>query len=168
MEIRRIPSQCARIVGGRGLGALAFAAAALFAIPGSGLAQESTVSRTEVQDSFFNTCTEEVVDRTYTRHITNRNPPGSDARINLNWSNGKGVGQKTGNAYTMTYRIQQMTQDAESDDNGQQMFNYRIRTTVTSQGSASDYTSNIKIRLRMNADGTVQVDESEATGIQCS
>ena len=144
------------------------AAAALLAVPGAGVAQESTVSRTEVEDSFFNTCTQEVVDRTYTRHITRRNPPGSDAMIQLNWSNGHGVGQKTGDRYTMTYRIQQMTQDAEGEDNGQQIFNYRIRTTVTSQGSASDYKSDISVRLRMNADGTVQVDESEATGIECS
>lgn len=144
------------------------ATAALLLVPGSGVAQESTVSRTQVEDSFFNTCTNEVVDRTYTRHITRRNPPGSDARIQLNWSNGEGVGQKTGDRYTMTYRIQQMTQDAESEDNGQQVFNYRIRTTVTSQGAASDYRSDISVRLRISADGTVQVDESEATGIECS
>lgn len=129
---------------------------------------QATVSQTEVNDSFFNPCTEETVDRTYTRHLTQQNKPGPDVVIQMNWSDGKGVGQKTGNRYTMTHRIQQVGQAAEGEGNEQGMFTYRVRTSVTSQGNASNYKSETMIRMRMNADGTVTMDESDATGIECS
>ncbi|MGI9037795.1 MAG: hypothetical protein ACR2GQ_02935 [Gemmatimonadota bacterium] len=44
----------------------------------------------------------------------------------------------------------------------------RIKTTVVSQGDASNYTSNILVKLRMNANGEPIVDETEASGIECS
>lgn len=124
------------------------------------------VSRTEVEDSFFNPCTEETVDRTYTRHIRERNAPGGDIVLMATWSDGKGVGRESGRRYTMTWRLQQVGQTDGPSEQG--VFTYRVRTTVTAQGSASDYTSDTVLRLRRNAQGDVLVDETEATGIQCS
>ncbi len=127
---------------------------------------EATVSKTEVEDSFFNQCTGETVDRTYTQHITRRKV-GDDYVLAVNWSNGKGVGQRTGDRYTMQWKYQQVSQ-SNGADGQQQAFTYRVQTKVQAQGSASDYSSDIVVRLRMNADGTVAVDTSDATGIECS
>ena len=124
------------------------------------------VSRVDVQDSFFNPCTEETVDRSYTRHIRRRNPPGGDVVFTVTWSDGKGVGRESGRQYTMTWRLQQHGETSDTSEQG--VYTYRVRTTVTAQGSASDYTSDTVIRLRENANGTVLLEETEATGIQCS
>lgn len=125
----------------------------------------ATVSKTEVEDSFFNQCTGEQVDRTYTQHITRRKY-GEDYVLAINWSNGKGVGQKTGDRYTMQWKYQQVNQENENND--QQSYTYRIKTKVQAQGSASDYTSTHLVKLRMNADGEVEVEQAEASGIECS
>lgn len=127
----------------------------------------TTVSKTEVADNFFNQCTGETVDRTHTKHITRRKA-GDDYVLAVNWSNGKGVGQRAGNRYTMQWKYQQMNESNEQSGNDQQMFTYRIKTKVQAQGSSSDSSSDIVVRLRMNAAGTVAVDTSGATGIECS
>ena len=133
--------------------------------PASAQGNGATVSTTEVEDSFFNPCTREVVDRRYTQHVTRRKN-GDDYVLAVNWSNGKGVGQTTGDTYTMNWKYQQMNHS--SDGGGQQSFTYRVKTTVHAQGSASNYNSDIVVRLFTSADGTVRVEKSEATGIECS
>lgn len=135
---------------------------------GSLVAQQdsgATVSKATVEDSFFNQCTGEAIDRSYTRHITRRRS-GDDYVLAVNMSDGKGVGRETGDQYVITWTYHQLSQQAEH--NAQGTFTYRIKTTVRSQGSASDYTSDILIRLRQNADGSVSVEEQEASGILCS
>ena len=127
--------------------------------------KEATVSKAEVEDTFFNQCTGEQVDRTYTQHITRRKY-GEDYVLAINWSNGNGVGRDTGDQYTMQWKYQQ--QNSENEDNDQQSYTYRIKTTVQAQGSGSNYTSDHLVKLRMNADGEVEVEQSEASGIECS
>lgn len=142
---------------------------AILASAGSALAQGNgaTVQRTQVEDAFFNRCTGEVVDRSYTRHVTRRKS-GDDYIYRVHWSNGKGVGRDTENRYTMQWTYHQTGQYADDPDSEQAAYSYRIKTKVQSQGSASDYSSDIVVRLRIDPDGTVVVDQSEATGIQCS
>lgn len=144
-------------------------AAYAFAGPAPATAQTNTatVSTTSVEDSFFNPCTSEVVDRSYTQHVTRRKV-GDDYVLRVNWSNGKGVGRTSGDKYTMGWKYQQMNESGGGQAGAQQTFTYRIKTTVHAEGSASDYNSDIVVRLRTNADGSVKVDQSEATGITCS
>lgn len=146
---------------------LAGAAAVGLIIAPVARAQETTVAKAEISDSFFNQCTGEVVNRTYTRHVT-RKKDGNDYLLLVNWSAGKGVGQKTGDSYVLNWKYQQMHQSDEKPESDAGWFLYRIKTTVKARGSASDYSSDILIRIRTNEDGTVSYEEREATGIQCS
>ncbi|MFW6084112.1 MAG: hypothetical protein ACODAA_02765, partial [Gemmatimonadota bacterium] len=127
----------------------------------------ATVQRTQIEDTFFNQCTGEVVDRSYTRHVTRRKS-GDDYIYRVHWSNGKGVGRDTGDKYTMQWTYHQTGQHADDPDSEQGVHSYRIKTKVQSPGPASDYSSDIVVRLRITPDGTVVVDQSEATGVQCS
>jgi hypothetical protein len=131
-------------------------------------AQSTSTTKTEVEDSFFNQCTNEVVDRSYTRHVTSRNPPGDDVILTVLWSDGKGIGRKTGDRYAMTFKVHQISQTSENPDSEQGVFSYRIKTTVVSRGDASNYHSAIVIRLRTSSDGTVTVEETEPSGIECT
>lgn len=131
-------------------------------------AQSTSTTKTEVEDSFFNQCTNEVVDRSYTRHITSRNPPGGDAVLTMHWSDGKGVGRKTGDRYAMTFKVHQVGRTSENPDSDQGVFSYRIKTTVVSQGDASNHSSETLVKLRTSADGTVKVEETEVSGIECT
>jgi hypothetical protein len=147
------------------LGVAALLAASV--APASAQTGEATVSTTEVEDTFFNPCTREVVDRSYTQHVTRRRA-GDDYVLRVNWSHGRGVGQTTGEKYTMDWKYQQLNPPGDSSDGGPQSYTYRVRTTVHAQGSEPDYNSEILVRLRTDADGTVRVERSEATGIECS
>lgn len=147
---------------------LALAAYAFVGVaPATAQTNAATVSTATVEDSFFNPCTSEVVDRSYTQHVTRRKV-GDDYVLRVNWSNGKGVGRTSGDKYTMNWKYQQMSESGGGQAGGQQAFTYRIKTTVHAQGFDSDYNSDIVVRLRTNADGSVKVEQSEATGITCS
>ena len=149
------------------LSALLVGAGLLISADATAAQTSAEVDKTDVEDSFFNTCTGETIDRSYTRHIRQRNAPGGDIVLMASWSNGKGVGRTTGDKYTMTWRLQQIGQ-TDAADTEQGVFTYRVHTTVNSQGNASNYNSDTVIKLRRNANGTVLVDETEATGIECS
>lgn len=130
-------------------------------------ADETTVQSTQVEDSFFNQCTGEIVDRSYTRHVTRRKS-GDDYIYRVNWSNGRGLGRETGDRYMLQWAYHQTGEHAADPESDQGTYDYRIETRVLSPGPGTDYSSDLVVRLRINADGTVVVDQSEATGIQCS
>lgn len=145
-----------------------FACAGVLACAEVASAQSTSTTKTEVEDSFFNQCTNEVVDRSYTRHVTKRHPPGGDVVLTIHWSDGKGVGRKTGDQYAMTFKVHQVGQTSENPDSEQGVFSYRIKTTVVSQGDASNYSSDTLVKLRTSADGAAKVEEAETSGIKCS
>jgi hypothetical protein len=151
----------------RGIATALWIATLMMSAAQAGPGPSGTVTETFVEDSFFNPCTGETVDRSYTKHVINKRD-GKSYSLEMKWTDGKGVGQKTGDQYRLEWEYKQIFRASPDPNSKKGIYLHEVTTIVDNLATGKHYKSEIRIRKNFAADGTIAHEDEKRTGIVCS